>query len=88
MIMPWLAGVVGVSLGIMAFTTTRKNAKKRFIAKALYAISVLWLIYAAWEIYSHSIGANIRVDLLYIYPILFFVTALGLIFWLIGLKRT
>jgi len=88
MIVPWLGGVVGVGMGIMAFTTTRKNNKRRFIAKVLYTISVFWLIYTAWEIYSYSIGANIRVDLLYVYPFLFFVTVLGLIFWLIVLKRT
>ncbi|WP_455211115.1 HEAT repeat domain-containing protein [Kaarinaea lacus] len=87
-IMPWLAGVVGAGIGIIAFTTTRKNNNRRFIAKVLYIISGFWLIYAAWEFYSYSIGANIRVDLLYIYPFLFFVTALGLIFWLIALKRT
>ena len=88
MMMPWLAGVVGVGIGIMVFTTTRKNTKRRFIAKVLYTISLFWLIYAVWEIYSYSIGANIRVDLLYIYPFLFFITVVGLIVWLIVLKRT
>jgi len=86
--MPWLAGVVGVVIGIVAFTTTRQNNKRSLIAKVLYAISVFWLIYSAWEIYSRSTGANIRVDLLFIYPFLFFVTAIGVILWLIGLKRT
>ena len=88
MIMPWLGGVVGMGIGIIAFTTARKNNKRRFIAKVLYTISVFWLIYTAWEIYSYSTGANIRVDLLYIYPFLFFVTVLGLIFWLLGYRRT
>jgi hypothetical protein len=62
MMMPWLAGVIGVRIGIIAITTTRRNNKRRFIAKVLYTIAGFWLIYVVWEIYSDSTGANIRVD--------------------------
>ncbi len=88
MVMPWLAILVGIGIGIIAFYTMRKNEKKKYLPKVLYATAIFWIFYAAWEYYSHSIGANIRVDLLIIYPVLFGLTLFSLIFWLVSLMRS
>lgn len=86
--MPWLAAVLGIGFGAMAFATARNNIKRKFTARLLYTTAIFWLVYAAWEFYSGLTGANIRVDLLFIYPILFLVTIVSLILWLIGLGRS
>ena len=86
--MPWLAFVVGLSIGLVAFLTTRNNLRRKRLAKVLYTTSMMWIIYTAWEFYSRSIGANIRIDLLVIYPFLFIITLFSTIFWFMNVIRT
>jgi hypothetical protein len=84
---PWLAAVVGLLIGAITYLTTIKFTKKTKMMKSLYVPAVLWLIYAAWEFYARMQGANIRIDLLVIYPLLVTVTILGFVLWIIGIRR-
>lgn len=84
---PWLAMVVGVIIGGIAYLTTKEFTKKTKMMRSLYLPAVLWLIYAAWEFYARMQGANIRIDLLVIYPLLVTVTIIGFVLWFIGVQR-
>jgi len=84
---PWLAVIVGVLIGAIAYLTTKRFTKKTKMLKSLYLPAVLWLIYAAWEFYAKMQGANIRIDLLVIYPLLVTVTTIGFVLWFIGMRR-
>ena len=85
---PWLAVVVGILIGAIAYLTTKGSTKKTKMMRSLYLPAVLWLIYAAWEFYAKMQGANIRIDLLVIYPLLVTVTTIGFILWFIGMRRS
>jgi len=84
---PWLAVVVGVLIGGIAYLTTKEFTKKTKMMRSLYLPAVLWLIYAAWEFYARMQGANIRIDLLVIYPLLVAITTIGFVLWFIGIRR-
>lgn len=84
---PWLAAVIGLLIGAIACLTTKKFTKKTKMMKSLYLPAVLWLIYAAWEFYAKMQGANIRIDLLVIYPLLVTVTTIGFALWFLGIRR-
>lgn len=84
---PWLAVIVGVLIGAIAYLTTKEFTKKTKMMRSLYLPAILWLIYAAWEFYARIQGANIRIDLLVIYPILVTVTIIGFVLWFIGMRR-
>lgn len=84
---PWLAVVVGLLIGAIAYLTTKEFTKKTKMMRSLYLPAVLWLIYAAWEFYARMQGANIRIDLLVIYPLLVTVTTIGFVLWFIGMRR-
>lgn len=85
-VLPPLAAVVGLCLGVMAYANVRNRAKGRFLGGALYVPAMSWIVYAVWEYYCRVKGYNIRVDLLFIYPILALATALGLTLWVVSLK--
>jgi hypothetical protein len=53
----------------------------------LYIPAIFWIFYAGWEYYCQVKRYDIRVDLLFIYPILALATALALAIWVIGLTR-
>lgn len=67
---PWLALLVATALAIM-WRSTRSRI-------ALVA-AVLWVAYTGWEITvsEDRAGANIRIDLLIIYPMLAVLTVLA-----------
>ncbi len=64
---------------VVGYLFTRKNPNLR--AKALLAPAVLWLLWAVWEwgLLRFSPEANIRVDLLLIFPIVFIASAAGIV---------
>ena len=84
---PWLAVVVGMLIGAITYLTTKEFTKKTIMMRSLYLPAVLWLIYAAWEFYARMQGANIRIDLLVIYPLLVAITTIGFVLWFIGIRR-
>jgi len=84
---PWLAVVVGLLIGAIAYLTTRESTKRTKMMRSLYIPSIMWLIYALWEFYAKAHGANIRIDLLVIYPLLVTVTTVGFVLWFIGMLR-
>jgi hypothetical protein len=84
---PWLAVVVGMLIGAITYLTTKEFTKKTIMMRSLYLPAVLWLIYAAWEFYARMQGANIRIDLLVIYPLLVTVTTIGFVLWFIGMRK-
>jgi hypothetical protein len=49
--------------------------------------TVLWALYAAWEYECAREQANIRIDLLVLYPVLAISTLAALVFWVICLLR-
>ena len=85
---PWLAALFGVVFAVIAFSNTRTRTSKRTLTVPLYISATLWLLYAVWEFYAGISGANIRIDLLLIYPILFIVTLLSLVIWLSAIIRS
>jgi hypothetical protein len=86
--MPLLAVVFGLCLGAMAYTGVRNRAKGKFLRGTLYVPAIFWVSYAAWEYYCQVKRYDIRVDLLFIYPVLAIATALGLGLWFTGLARS
>lgn len=85
---PWLAAVVGLLIGAIGYSTTKKFSEKTKMMKSLYVPASLWIIYAVWEYYARMQGANIRIDLLVIYPLLIVVTILGFVSWFIGIRMS
>ena len=67
------------ALFFIGYLFTRSNPNLR--ANALLAPAVLWLLWAVWEwiILRFSPEANIRVDLLLIFPIALIVSIVGVI---------
>ena len=82
---PLLALVTGMVLGGLAFLGTRARPERKGWSRTLFAPSAAWVLYAVWEYYMKKGGANIRIDLLVIYPVLAVGTFLGLTVWLTGL---
>ena len=78
---------MGMLIGAIAYLTTKESTKNTKMMRSLYLPAVLWLIYAAWEFYARMQGANIRIDLLVIYPLLVTVTTIGFVLWFIGMRR-
>lgn len=67
------------ALFFIGYFFTRNNPNLR--AKALLAPAALWLLWAMWEwgILRFSPEANIRVDLLLIFPLALIVSAAGIV---------
>lgn len=67
------------ALFFIAYFFTRNNPNLR--AKALLAPAALWLLWAVWEwgILRFSPGADIRIDLLLIIPIVFIASIVGIV---------
>ena len=84
---PWLAAGIGLLIGAIAYLTTKNYTENTIMVRSLYIPALLWLIYAAWEYYARIQGANIRIDLLVIYPLLVTVTIAGFVLWFIGIRR-
>ena len=82
---PLPALVTGIVLGILAFLGIRIRPERKGWSRPLFAPSAAWVLYAAWEYYMKQIGADIRIDLFVIYPVLAVGTFLGLAVWLTGL---
>ena len=82
---PLPALVTGIVLGILAFMGIRIRPERKGWSRPLFAPSAAWVLYAAWEYYMKQIGADIRIDLFVIYPVLAVGTFLGLAVWLTGL---
>jgi len=85
--MPWLALVPGIAIAVVALFSHRGGFASGMPLKIQYATALLWIAYAGWEVYCQSISANIRIDLLVIYPILFFASLISIIVWVIDLVR-
>ncbi len=64
----------------VAYFLTRNNPSLR--AKTLLAPAIGWLAWALWEwgVQAFSPGANIRVDLLLIMPIMLILTSYGVVY--------
>lgn len=88
MFFPPLGIALGVGLGVMAFVGVKKRPQRKFMSKFLYFPAVSWLLYSAWEIYMRKTKANIRLDLVLIYPFLAAVTFLGIILWFVSSYRS
>lgn len=82
---PLPALVTGIVLGILAFLGIRIRPERKGWSRPLFVPSAAWVLYAAWEYYMKQIGADIRIDLFVIYPVLAVGTFLGLAVWLTGL---
>jgi hypothetical protein len=54
--------------------------------------AILWLLYAIYEwrmfLWSQTVSAPIRIDLLLIAPVLYLITAVGLVASILGFRRT
>ena len=74
---PFLAFAVGIGLGILAFVGVR-TSRRPMASLSLVVPAVCWVLYAFWEYHCKRVGANIRIDLLAIYPFLAVTTLLGL----------
>jgi hypothetical protein len=74
---PARAGVVAAIL-VAGYFLQRHNDR---VSRALAVAALTWLLYAAWEwlILLRTPEANIRVDLLIIYPVLAAATAWALV---------
>lgn len=68
--MPWLAGMIGIAFAVLARVVSNR---------LLYVPSVIWLLYCGWEYHCQSKGANIRIDLGMLYPVLAVVSAASLV---------
>lgn len=79
---PWRAAVIGV-IFVLAFIVVLMRSGRPSSAGgwAIGVTAVLWLLYAAWEwgIQRNSPDANIRIDLLLIYPILAIMSVISII---------
>ena len=66
------------ALFFIGYFFTRSNPNLR--AKALLTPAVLWLLWAVWEwiILRNSPEADLRIDLLLIFPIVFIVSIVGI----------
>lgn len=74
---------------LVLFFVSRYASRRSYQnSKPLLIIAILWLLYAAWEflVQVNSPEANIRVDLLVIWPILGFLTIWYLIKFVITLR--
>jgi hypothetical protein len=76
---PWLAGAIGLVLGVLGRWRRRRTG---------IAVGMIWLLYAAYETAMRqrwlcSGECNIRVDLLLIYPVLLLATFA----WLVSILR-
>ena len=67
---PWLALLVATALALVW---------RSCLSRTALVAAVLWVAYAAWEITvsEHRLDANIRIDLLVIYPLLAVLTVLA-----------
>jgi hypothetical protein len=50
---------------------------KSVLSWPLLLVAIAWMLVAMWEVYCAEQGYNIRVDVLFIYPILILVSLLG-----------
>lgn len=60
---------------VIAFLLGRKI--KSVMSKPLLIIALFWMSVAVWEIFCIAQGAMIRIDVFFIYPVLFAVSFLG-----------
>jgi hypothetical protein len=84
---PLLALGVGIGLGILALFGFRTRPERSIANGSLLLPAVFWMSYAVWEYRAQQAGANIRIDLLVIYPFLAIITPLGVGMWLAGLLQ-
>jgi len=82
---PLLALVPGMVMGGLAFLGSRIRPERNGWGRVLYGAAAVWVLYAAWEYYMKQIRADIRIDLLLIYPVLAIGTLLVLVVGLTGL---
>jgi len=82
-IAPWLAMLFGLYLGTLAVYTQKKILLRNRTLKLMYSAAGAWFLYSLWEIYCQIISNNIRVDLLFIYPLLVFISLLSMLFWVV-----
>ena len=84
---PLLASGVGVGLFILALFGFRTRPDRKIANGSLLLPAVFWILYSLWEYHCKQVGANIRIDLLVIYPFLAIITLLGVGIWLAGRLR-
>lgn len=69
-----LAGIFLLEYLILFFLGRRIISVKSW---PLLAVAIAWVLVGLWEIYCFEQGHNIRVDVLFIYPILIVISLLG-----------
>lgn len=82
---PAAALAVALGFGVLWFANRLAGSRNRWRPWLLGVPAILWIGYALWEHEMTRERANIRVDLLIVYPLLAGVTALALVCWLISL---
>jgi hypothetical protein len=87
---PYLA-ILPVLIFGFCYLSLRSGSAKVARRIALTA-AILWLLYAIYEwrmfLWSRTVSAPIRVDLLLIAPVLYLTTVAGLVASIVGFRRT
>jgi len=76
---PWAIFLVA-GAHLLVWTASRSRAPSAAVPRAWLVAGIAWIAYGAWEagVMIASPGANIRVDLLLIWPALLFLTGRAL----------
>jgi hypothetical protein len=82
---PWLAAVVGAAFGAWAWAGWRVHPERRAFQRFLLFPAFSWCAYSLWEYEAQRQRANIRIDLLLIYPFLAGLTVIAIGVWCAGL---
>ncbi len=79
----WIATVI-VAVCFIFNLLSGGGESKAGINWVLGLAVLLWILYSCWETFLVDPQANIRVDLVVIFPVLLIVTIIGLVRWLKG----
>jgi hypothetical protein len=87
---PYLAILPVLIFGFCYFGL--RSGSARVARRITLTVAILWLLYAIYEwrmfLWSQTVSAPIRVDLLLIAPLLYLITISGLIACIVGFRRT
>ena len=79
----WIVTVILAGCFIFNLLSSGSTDEARFNWILGLAV-LLWALYSCWETFLVDPQANIRVDLVVIFPVLLIVTIIGLVRWLKG----
>jgi hypothetical protein len=79
---PYLAAGVGIGFVLWALVGFRLRPGGRVVNAMLFVPAVFWVLYSCLEYEAHRERADIRVDLIVIYPFLAGITLLAAVIWL------